>query len=48
MEKNVDIANVYFVSPLTLRYIDVSLYVTPTIFYILNFPFSLQKVNKKR
>ena len=48
MEKNFDIANVHFVSPLALRYIEVSLYVTPTIFYILNFPFSLQKENNKR
>ena len=48
MEKNFDIANVHFVSPLALRYTEVSLYVTPTIFYILNFPFSLQKENKKR
>ena len=46
--KNLDIANVHFVSPLALRYIDVSLYVIPTIFYILNFPFSLQRENKKR
>ena len=48
MKKNLDIANVHFVSPLALRYIDVSLYVTSTIFHILNFPVSLQKGNKKR
>ena len=46
--KNRDIANVHFVSPLALRYIEFPLYVTPTIFYILNFLFSLQKENKKR
>ena len=48
MEKNLDIANVHFVSSLALRNTEVSLYVTPTIFYILNFPFSLQKEKGKR
>ena len=48
MEKNLDIANVHFVGPLALRYTDVSLYVTPMIIYMLNFPFSFKKGNKKR
>ena len=43
MENNLDIANVHFVSPLALRYIEVSLYVTPTMFYTLNFPFLYRK-----